>query len=103
GGVGVGRAGGGAGFRGSVRESGGVVSHPPIRPPAWAGTMTMYSGDRATYSGDRATQSDLRAQAGARLRMFFELTRGHATPPGSVTAPLSGAWRVAGLRRARRR
>src|SRR5437868_6687170 len=81
--------------RGSVRESGGVVSHPPIRPPAWAGTMTV-------CSGDRAAQSDLRARQG-RLRMIGELTRGHATPPGSVTAPLSGARGVAGLRRARRR
>ena len=67
--------GGGAGFPGSVRESGGVVSHPPFRPPAGgAGIMTM-------YSGDRAAQSDRRARQG-RLRLFFELTRGQATPPG---------------------
>jgi hypothetical protein len=69
--------------------------HPFGRPPG-AGTMTM-------YSGDRAAQSDLRARAGARLRLFFELARGHATPPGAVTAPPSGARQVAGLRRARRR
>jgi len=33
------------------------------------------------YSGDRAAQSDRRARQG-RLRLFFELTRGQATPPG---------------------
>src|SRR5215813_747925 len=65
----------GAGFAGWVRESGGVVSHPPIRPPARAGAMTM-------YSGDRAAQSVLRARQGRRLRLIVELTRGHATPPG---------------------
>ena len=41
------------------------------------------------YSGDRAAQSVFRARRG-RLRLFFELTRGHATPPGAVTAPLPG-------------
>jgi len=34
----------GRGGPGQVHESGGVVSHPPIRPPAGAGAMTMYSG-----------------------------------------------------------
>ena len=55
------------------------------------------------YSGDRAAQSNRRARAGARLRLFFELTRGHAAPPGAVTAPLLGVRRVGRLRRVRRR
>jgi hypothetical protein len=67
--------------RGSVRESGEVVSHPPIRPPAGAGAMTM-------YSGDRAAQSVLRARQGRRLRIIVELARGHA-------APLRGCHRAA--------
>src|SRR5262249_1051836 len=79
----------GAGFAGWVRVSGGVVSHPPIRPPARAGAMTMYSGDRAAQSVRRARRS--------RLRQIFELTRGHAAPSRAVTAPLLGARRVARL------
>src|SRR5215813_479534 len=78
----------GAGFAGWVRVSGGVVSHPPIRPPARAGAMTMYSGDRAAQSVRRARRG--------RLRQIFELTRGHATPSGAVTALLLGARRVRG-------
>jgi hypothetical protein len=87
---------GGAGFPGSVRESAGVVSHPPIRPPA-------RGGDHDHVLRDRAAQSIRRARAVARLRLIFELARGHATPPGIVTAPLSAARQVAGLGHARLR
>jgi len=43
------------------------VSQPPIRPPAWAGAMTMSSGARAAQSVRRARRG--------RLRMIYELAR----------------------------
>ena len=61
-------------MRGSVRECGGVVSHPPIRPPARGGDH-----DRVFRGPGCSVRS---STAAGRLRLFCELTRGQATPPG---------------------
>ncbi|HXZ71614.1 MAG TPA: hypothetical protein VEH31_12210, partial [Streptosporangiaceae bacterium] len=50
------------------------------------------------YSGAGLLSQFVEREVVTRLRLLCELARGHATPSGAVTAPLSGARRVAGLR-----
>ena len=70
--------------RGSVRESGGVVSHPPIRPPAGGrGHDHVIRGPGCSVSSSSASGNP--AQVHLRARP------GPCDRSGAVTAPLSGA------------
>src|SRR5947207_8331826 len=57
------------GLAGWVRRSAKWVSQPPIRPPAWAGAMTLASGGpgcsvSSSSAGRGPAQGDLRARPG---------------------------------------
>src|SRR5262245_43657019 len=65
---------------------GGVVSQPPIRPPARAGAMTVSSGDRAVQSVRRARQRPAQGILRARPGPGDPSWSGHRVPVWGTAA-----------------